>query len=456
LAVGHGPVYRSAEEEGCLQVEDRGLDQALGGTACDTRARWHPAPRDAKFEAGAMAPLILSRYTLVSALGKGLDETYRALRSRRSVLRPCDFEDVEIKTYIGRVDGVESVRVGGGTAATGLERFDCRNNRLALLGLQQDGFTQAAIEARQRYGAHRVAVILGSSTSGILETEHAYRRRDPATGALPVSYLTRHRYTHNMFSAAHFVRTYLGLRGPAMVISTACSSSAKAFATAARFIKAGFCDAAVVGGVDSLCLTTMYGFAALGLMSTSPCRPCDVDRDGLTLGEAAGFALLEKVEYAGQPGTVALLGYGESCDGYHMSHPHPEGTGAIRAMQDALRRSRLNPGDIDYINLHGTATRANDSIEDKAVNSVFGPSPPCSSTKGWTGHTLGAAGITGAVIATMCLTRSFVPGTLNTTRIDPTLRSHVLLENQEQPVRRVLSNIFGFGGNNCSLILGIV
>jgi 3-oxoacyl-[acyl-carrier-protein] synthase-1 len=454
--VARGLVDRSTEKERCLPVEDRSPDQAVEGIPSDPQDSWHTAPRSPKSETRAMAPLILSHYAVVSALGKGLDETYRALRSRRSALRPCDFEDVGIKTYIGRVDGVEAMQVGGGSAATGLEQFDCRNNRLALLGLQQDGFIQAAIEARERYGAHRVAVILGSSTSGILETEHAYRDRDPATGALPASYLTCHRYTHNMFSAAHFVRTYLGLRGPAMVISTACSSSAKAFATAARFIEAGFCDAAVVGGVDSLCLTVLYGFASLGLTSSGPCRPCDEDRDGLTLGESAGFALLEKAERAGKPGAVALLGYGESCDGYHMSHPHPEGTGAIRAMQEALLRSGLASGDIDYINLHGTATRANDSIEDKAVNSVFGPSTPCSSTKGWTGHTLGAAGIMGAVIAAMCLTRSFVPGTLNTTRIDPTLKSHVLLENREQPVRRVLSNIFGFGGNNCSLILGTV
>jgi 3-oxoacyl-[acyl-carrier-protein] synthase-1 len=301
-----------------------------------------------------------------------------------------------------------------------------------------------------------VAVILGSSTSGILETEHAYCHRDPATGALPSSYLTSHRYTHNMFSSAHFVRTYLGLRGPAMVISTACSSSAKAFASAARFIEAGFCDAAVVGGVDSLCLTILYGFASLGLTSSGPCRPCDEDRDGLTLGESAAFALLEKSEQTGHPGAVALLGYGESCDGYHMSHPHPEGTGAIKAMETALLRSGLSSGDIDYIHLHGTATRSNDSIEDTAVLSVFGPSIPCSSTKGWTGHTLGAAGVTGAVMAALCLTRSFIPGTVNTTRIDPGLRSHVLLENREQPVHRVLSNSFGFGGNNCSLIFGTV
>jgi 3-oxoacyl-[acyl-carrier-protein] synthase-1 len=402
-----------------------------------------------------MAPLILSRYTVVSALGKGLDETYRALRDRRSGLRPCDFEDVAIKTYIGRVEGLEDVPVGG-PPSKGLARFDCRNNRLALLGLEQDGFTQAAIEARECYGAHRVAVILGTSTSGILETEHAYRHRDPSTGALPASYLTRYRYTHNMFSVAHFVRSYLGLKGPAMTISTACSSSAKVFATAARFIEAGFCDAAVVGGVDSLCLTTLYGFAALELTSSGLCRPCDEHRDGLSLGESAGFALLEQPDRTNSAGAVALLGYGESSDGYHMSHPHPEGAGAIRAMQEALIRSGLIPEDIDYINLHGTATRANDSIEDKAVTSVFGHSTPCSSTKGWTGHTLGAAGITEAVIAAVCLTRSFIPGTLNTTRVDPALRSLVLLENREQPVGRVLSNIFGFGGNNCSLILGTV
>lgn len=139
-----------------------------------------------------------------------------------------------------------------------------------------------------------------------------------------------------------------------------------------------------------------------------------------------------------------------------MSHPHPEGTGAISAMQAALLRGGLTYRDIDYIHLHGTATRANDSIEDTAVYSVFGPSTPCSSTKGWTGHTLGAAGVTGAVMAAISLTHGFVPGTVNTTRVDPKLKSHVLLENREQPVRRVLSNSFGFGGNNCSLIFGTV
>jgi 3-oxoacyl-[acyl-carrier-protein] synthase-1 len=451
-----GVVHDHTKKDRTHRIDDPFMNQAVDDVLYGTRVSRNPGPRDRPAAARAMAPLILTCYTLVSALGKGLNDTYRALMNRRSGLRPCDFEDVRITAYIGRVDDVENMSFGGGSAPTQLEQFDCRNNRLALLGLQQDGFIQAAIAARERYGAHRVAVLVGSSTSGMLETEHAYCHRDPASGALPSSYLISQRYTHNMFSAAHFVRTYLGLRGPAMVISTACSSSAKAFATAARFIEAGFCDAAVVGGVDSLCLTILYGFASLQLMSQNPCRPCDEDRDGLTLGESAGFALLEKSGHADLPGAVALSGYGESCDGYHMSHPHPQGTGAIKAMRAALRRSGLTSADIDYIHLHGTATRANDSIEDAAVHSVFGPSTPCSSTKGWTGHTLGAAGVTGAVIAALSLTRKFVPGTVNTTRLDPSLNSHVLLENRERPVQRVLSNSFGFGGNNCSLIFGAV
>jgi 3-oxoacyl-[acyl-carrier-protein] synthase-1 len=395
-----------------------------------------------------LTPLTLTAYTLVTANGRGVGPVLQALRERRSGLKPCDFEDVPLKTYIGRVEGLEDFSLGNE-----LERFDCRNNRLAWLGLQQDGFMVAVAEAKQRYGAHRVAVVMGTSTSGILETEHAYQARDLA-GSLPAWYTSRYRYTHNMFSLGHFVRACLGLRGPATVISTACSSSAKVFATADRLLRAGLCDAAIVGGVDSLCLTTLYGFSALQLLSTSPCRPCDEDRDGLSLGEAAGFALLESSQSVSRRGAVALLGYGESSDGYHMSHPHPEGAGAVKAIRDALGRAGLQPRDIDYVNLHGTATRVNDAVEDKAVSGIFGRTTPCSSTKGWTGHTLGAAGITEALISVLCLKHGFLPGTLNCGRIDPTLYSRILCDNDMRPVRRILSNIFGFGGNNCSLILG--
>ncbi len=396
-----------------------------------------------------MPPLALSAYTLVTANGRGVGPVLEALRERRSGLKPCDFEDVTLKTSIGRVAGLDEFSLNDE-----LGPFDCRNNRLAWLGLQQDGFMVAAAEAKQRYGAHRIAVVMGTSTSGILETEHAYRERDPSTGRLPDWYTPRYQYTHNMFSLGHFVRTCLGLQGPAMVISTACSSSAKVFATAARLMQAGLCDAAVVGGVDSLCLTTLYGFSALQLLSAAPCRPCDEDRDGLSLGEAAGYALLEFRERVGGRGTVALLGYGESTDGYHMSHPHPEGAGAVRAIRDSLARAALRAEDIEYINLHGTATRANDSVEDKAVYSIFGARPACSSTKGWTGHTLGAAGITEAVISTLCLAQGLMPGTLNCRRVDPSLKSRILRENQIGSMSYAVSNIFGFGGNNCSLVLG--
>lgn len=398
-----------------------------------------------------MTPLTLSAYTLVTANGRGVGAVSQALRERRSGLKPCDFEDALLKTYIGRVEGLEDFSL-----ENGLERFDCRNNRLAWLGLQQDGFMVAVAEAKQRYGADRIAVIMGTSTSGILDTEQAYRNRNPQTGALPGWFTARYRYTHNMFSLGHFVRACLGLRGPALVISTACSSSAKVFATAARYLQAGLCDAAIVGGVDSLCLTTLYGFSALQLLSAHPCRPCDEDRDGLSLGEAAGYALLESSAKVGRRGAVALLGYGESSDGYHMSHPHPEGAGAIRAIRQSLNRAGLRPSDIDYINLHGTATRANDAVEDKAVYGIFGAATAVSSTKGWTGHTLGAAGITEALIAAMCLKQGFVPGTINCERVDATLRSHILRENVERPIRLALSNIFGFGGNNCSLVLGVL
>ncbi len=396
-----------------------------------------------------MAPLILSAYTLVTANGRGVDPILQALRERRSGLKPCDFEDVMLKTHIGRVTGLE-----GFSLDHNIERFDCRNNRLAWLGLQQDSFTVAVAEAKQRYGARRLAVVMGTSTSGILETEHAYRARNIWTDVLPTWYTSRYRYTHNMFSLGHFVRTCLGLEGPSMVISTACSSSAKVFATAARLMQAGLCDAAIVGGVDSLCLTTLYGFSALQLLSSGPCRPCDEDRDGLSLGEAAGYVLLESAERAGKPGAVALLGYGESTDGYHMSHPHPEGVGAIRAIRESLARAGLRPEEVEYINLHGTATSVNDTVEDKAVYSIFGARPACSSTKGWTGHTLGAAGITEAVISALCLRHGLIPGTLNCQRVDKALKSRIILENQIGPLSSVVSNIFGFGGNNCSLVLG--
>jgi 3-oxoacyl-[acyl-carrier-protein] synthase-1 len=391
-------------------------------------------------------PLILSHFTATSCLGRGLDATLDALRHKRGGLARCDFERAELDTWIGAVAGVESE-----TLRDDLADYACRNNRLAQLGLTQDGFAQHVEAAVARYGAGRVGVFVGTSTSGILETEYAYQRRDPQSGALPPGF--HYAETHNPYSLAAFVRAYFGLRGPATSISSACSSGAKVFGSARRMIEAGLIDAAVVGGVDSLCLTTLYGFNSLELLSREPCRPFDVSRNGISIGEAAAFALLERVPDALDDDAILLLGVGESSDAHHMSSPHPEGLGARAAMEQALSTAGVATNDIDYINLHGTATPSNDAAESCAVGALFAHTP-CSSTKGATGHTLGAAGALEAVVAALALRHRFMPAGVNTTQADPALGLDYLLESREARVDTVLSNSFGFGGTNCSLVLG--
>ncbi len=394
-----------------------------------------------------MTPIPLSAYTLTTCLGRGLDATREALRHERSGLAPCAFETVTLDTWVGEVSGLDHQ-----VLPEHLRRYDCRNNRLVQMGLETDGFGDRVREATARYGADRVGVFLGTSTAGILQTELAYRRRDPVTGALPEDF--DYRCTHNAFSLAEFTRDYFGLQGMAMAISTACSSSAKVFAAAQRQLALGTIDAAIVGGVDTLCLTTLYGFASLQLTSTRPCRPYDGQRDGISIGEGAAFALLERPGTLA-PGTVMLLGVGESSDAYHMSSPHPEGLGARLAMEAALRSAGLAPSDIDYINLHGTATPANDAAEGKAVAALFGDRVPGNSTKGATGHTLGAAGAIEALICAIALTDGRVPGSPGTGALDPSIPILYQLQGEDRPLRHALSNSFGFGGSNCSLVLGV-
>lgn len=391
-------------------------------------------------------PLALCANTMASALGVGMAATLEALRGRRSGLRACGFETADLDTWIGRVDDTLLPPIGGRLA-----HFDCRNNRLARLALDCDEFRARVGAARLRFGAGRIALLLGTSTSGILSTEEAFRRVDPDTGALPPGF--NFAGTHDMGSLAAYVGHELGLGGPTLVCSTACSSSAKVFASAERYLAAGLCDAAVVGGVDSLCLTTLYGFHSLELVSSEPCRPADESRDGLSLGEAAGFSLLVRPEDDDR-GDVLLRGYGENSDAYHMSSPHPQGAGAGLAMETALKRAGMTADAIDYVNLHGTATPSNDLAEAIAVHGVFGTRVPCSSTKGWTGHTLGAAGITEALISLLCIRHGFTPGSLNTRRVDPALPCRIAVRNSDSEPRHVLTNSFGFGGTNCSLVLG--
>jgi 3-oxoacyl-[acyl-carrier-protein] synthase-1 len=390
-------------------------------------------------------PLAVTRYCVVNCLGVGARAVAEALLAGRSGLAPCDFQDVAFPTHIGRVRALEAQSVRADLAA-----FECRNNRLAQLALETDDFAAAVAQARERYGAARIGVFLGTSTSGILETELAYRRRDPGTGALPAGF--RYAQRHNTFSLADFVQRYLALRGPALVVSSACSSSAKVFGNAARMIAAEICDAAVVGGVDTLGFTTLYGFHSLELTARGPCRPFDAARDGISIGEGGGFALLER-ENARVRADARLLGIGESCDAHHMSTPHPEGLGARLAMQHALRSAGLSPRDIDYVNLHGTGTRTNDAAEDRAVSGVFEGPTPCSSTKGATGHLLGAAGVTEIIISILAMKHGILPGSANTREVDPAMRCNYLVEPRRAAVHRVLSNSFGFGGSNCSVVL---
>ena len=385
---------------------------------------------------------------MTSAIGTGLDPTLAALRIQRSGLVRKHWETVDFETCIGEVAGLDAFTIRGDLAA-----FDCRNNRLAQLGLEQDNFTHAVRNAIERYGKERVGVFLGTSTSGILSSEIAYRQRDPATGKLPVTHDYRH--THNSYSVADFVRHYFDLRGPAYVVSTACSSSAKVFGSAQRMLASGLIDAAIVGGVDSLCLTTLYGFNSLQLVSAYPCKPFDINRDGISMGEAAAFILVEGSETA-VSGDILMTGIGGSSDAHHMSSPHPEGLGARKAMQAALQMAGLQAAEIDYINLHGTSTHSNDAAEDKGVTAIFGTHTPCSSTKGHTGHTLGAAGGIEALICALALRHSFAPGGVGTQTIDPDLSCRYLLANLEQPMQHVLSNSFGFGGSNCSLVFSRV
>ena len=391
-------------------------------------------------------PAYLTHTTLTSALGRGNAETLRALRERRGGLARNDFAGSALDTWTGIIPKLDGVAL-----PIGMERFDCRSNRLAELALLQDDFADAVLATREQFGAHRIGLYLGTSSAGILEIELGYRVRDAEVKALPDG--LRYREAMNLFSPAAYVRERFELAGPAVVVSSACSSSAKAFAAASRALAAGLCDAAIVGGVETLCLTTLYGFASLELLSRLPCRPCDAERDGISLGEGAGFALLTREQ---DDAAVALLGYGESADAHHLSTPHPAGVGAAIAMRGALATAQLAAADVDYVNLHGTGTRTNDVAEDAAIRSVLGDDVPRSGTKGWTGHTLGAAGLVEALITALAIRERFIPGTLNCVNVDPAIRGNVELAGRDAPIRTAVSNSFGFGGSNCALVLGSI
>lgn len=333
----------------------------------------------------------------------------------------------------------------------GLEGWDSRNNRL-LAALVAEIADDVATAIR-RFGAHRIAVVIGTSTSGIAEGEAAIASRQ-SSGQWPEGFHYRQQETG---SGAAFLAEMLDLSGPAYVVATACSSSAKALASARRLIGAGLADAAIVGGADTLCRMTVGGFAALGALSSAPCNPFSVNRSGINIGEGGALFLLGP-----DPAEVALAGLGESSDAHHISAPDPEGGGAVAAMRGALADAGLSPAQIDYLNLHGTATPLNDAMEAKAVAALFDAPVPCSSTKAMTGHTLGAAGAVEAAILWLTLSRRWNPDGLVPPHLwdgcfDPTLPRLALTSpgmRLSQGDRAAgLSNSFAFGGSNCCVAL---
>ena len=399
-------------------------------------------------------PLRVSAYTATSATGRGRTALLHALQNHTSGLRVNDFGDGKtaeqrLACWIGRVDGLEDEAL-----PTELKAWECRNNRLAWLGLNQDGFITQVEQLKQRYSTDRVAIIVGTSTSSIGATEEAYTRlqgNDDASPEFPVD--LQRPMIHTPHSLGAFVQAATGFTGPCMTVATACSSSAKVFAQAAQMINHDLIDAALVGGVDTLCGSVLFGFNSLGLVSSEKCRPFDRRRNGLSLGEASGFAILERTPSSGSK-SIQLLGYGESSDAHHMSTPHPEGLGAQISMRHALARASLSPQQLDYLNLHGTATPANDTVEAFAVNALFPESLHASSTKGWMGHTLGAAGIVESVICMLALEHGILPGILNSAEPDPACGPQIKFASEHRHIRYAMNNSFGFGGNNCSLVFG--
>lgn len=395
----------------------------------------------------ALFPVHVSAYTLTTALGSGQGAHLRAIEHNRSGLQPLtDRAAKELglqklpDTWAGMVDGLDTA------LPSHLTHWDCRNHRLAWKGLQTDGLLDAVAGAMQRHGPHRLALVLGTSTSSIQATEQAYHHvnaegRFESPPANPV--------LQSLHALGAFVQEATGIEGPCYTVSTACSSSAKAVAAAHRLLRLGMADAALVGGVDSLCGNVLFGFQALQLLSTQPCRPFDQRRDGINLGEGAAFLLLEK-----GPGALQLLGYGESSDAHHMSAPHPEGLGAEKAVNAAFGWSGLMPEAVDYVHLHGTATPKNDETEATLLRRRYADRPPASSSKGMVGHTLGAAGAVGSAFALMALETGWLTGTVNSTALDPAFSPGILTQSRRQAVNTASVHAFGFGGTNAVLVWG--
>lgn len=400
------------------------------------------------------AKLAVRAFSTVSAAGLGQAALLAALRTGRTCLAPNRFGEPTLDTCVGAVAALDEPDAQRLLPRPLAPQWDARATRLAWLGLVADDFIDAAQDAVTRHGALRVGLALGTSAATIGVTEAAYRDL-AADGGFPAP--LRHPRLNTPHAPALFVAEALGLAGPVVTVSTACSSSAKVFAVADRWLQLGLADAVIVGGVDALCQSVLYGFAALGLVSAEPCRPFDRRRNGISIGEAAGFALLERGSgpaAGGQRAVGLLLGHGEANDAFHMSSPHPEGLGAELALDAALARACLDGAAVDYVNLHGTASPKNDEVEAALVGRRYGPRTLFSATKGLTGHTMGAAGMLEAAICLLALRHGLVPGSTGCVEPDEACDARLVLVARAQPLRTAASHSFGFGGSNAVLVFG--
>jgi 3-oxoacyl-[acyl-carrier-protein] synthase-1 len=384
-------------------------------------------------------PVFLPAMAVASCLGLGKAATVAPLFSGwRGGLRAVDAVGVPVGALPGELPPLPP----------GLQGWDCRNNR--LLALLAGEIAEDIAAAIRRFGRDRIAVVLGTSTSGIAEGEAAFAAR-LRTGRWPDGFHYRQQETGG---GALFLAGMLGLAGPAYVVATACSSAAKAVASARRLIRAGLADAAIAGGADTLCHLTRTGFASLEAVSPEPCTPFSRNRRGITIGEGGALFLLIP-----DPAEVELAGVGETSDAHHVSAPDPEGEGARAAMARGLSDAGLSPDQVGYLNLHGTATSLNDAMESKAVAALFPGGVPCSSTKGLTGHTLGAAGAVEAAFLWLTLSRQWNPDGLLPPHAwdgqpDPGLPPLALVAPGDRLQRPAgLSTSFAFGGSNCCLAL---
>jgi 3-oxoacyl-[acyl-carrier-protein] synthase I len=382
-------------------------------------------------------PLPITGYAVCNALGGDRAGVLASLSEGRTGLGPVPFE-LPFPTVVG------AVKTPLPELPAELAAWSNRPSRMAMHLVAQ--LDDVLAKARERWRPERIGLVLGTSTSGADATERAYAHFI-RHGALPADYDFRKQHTFG--ALVDVVARLTGAAGPAWVVSTTCTSSAKPFGSAQRMIASDVVDAVIVGGIDTLCAMTVRGFHALGALSKHACKPFSAQRDGINIGEGGALLLVERTG----DGRALLEAVGESSDAYHISAPHPQGLGASLAMRRALEQAGIGPEAVDHINAHGTGTRLNDTAEGKAIAEVFGTSVPVVSTKGYTGHTLGGAGAIEAVFALLALEEQWIPASLGATPPDPDIGIRVATEPQRGRFARILSNSFAFGGNNVSVLV---